>query len=97
MVGVKVLEFGYSFETERHYITFLINGLSPENIKKIVGIISQIPEGNFQRFKSLESEEGLKILELFPENEYPFNSEIPTSEEINVVEETVKGFLSQVS
>jgi hypothetical protein len=97
MVDVNVLEFGYSFETERHFVKFFIKGLSPESTKKLVGIIGQIPEGNFQRFKSVESEDGLNILELFPENEYPFNSEIPSTEEIKAVEETVKGFLSQVS
>jgi hypothetical protein len=97
MVEVNVLEFGYSFETERHFVKFLIKGLNPENTKTITGILDKIPEGKFQRFKSIETENGLNILELFPENEYPFNSEIPTTEEITAVEDTVKGFLGQVS
>jgi len=78
-------------------VKFLIKGFNPENSKKLMDILSHIPEGNFQRFKSVETENGLNILELFPENEYPFNSEIPSLEEIKAVEETVKGFLSQVS
>jgi hypothetical protein len=63
----------------------------------LIGIISQIPEGNFKRFQSLGTENGLVVLELFPKNEYPFNNELPNSAEIKEVEETVKGFLGQFS
>ncbi len=61
----------------------------------MVGIISQIHEGDLNRFKSEETENGLIVLELFPENEYPFNSEITSSEEINSVKGTVKGFMGR--
>jgi hypothetical protein len=37
------------------------------------------------------------VLELFPENEYPFNTNIPNGNEIMDVEGTVKGFLEQFS
>jgi len=36
MVDVNVLEFGYSFETERHFVKFLDKGLNPDNTKKIM-------------------------------------------------------------
>ncbi len=36
---------------------------------------------------------GLKVLEFFPENEYPFNKEVPNDGEIKSVEEMVKGFM----
>ena len=51
MVDVNVLEFGYSFETERHFVKFLINGLNPENTKKIMDILSHILKGKI--FKDL--------------------------------------------
>lgn len=95
MVEVHVLEFGYSLETRRHFVKFLVNGLKKENIKKIVGIITQIPDGNLKRFQTWESENGLEIYELFPMNEYPFNNEIPDIEIIRTVEKNVKGFLDQ--
>ncbi len=63
----------------------------------MVGIIGQIPEGDFKRFQSVVTENGLIVLELFPENEYPFNSEVPNVDEIKSVEDTVKGFLGQFS
>ncbi len=97
MFEVNVLEYGYSYESDRHFIKFLIKGLDKKNEEKLIGIISQIPEGNFQRFQSFGTENGLVVLELFPENEYPFNTELPNSDEIKEVEETVKGFLGQFS
>jgi len=35
------------------------------------------------------------LIELFPENECPFQTEIPYDEEIKSVKDTVKGFLGQ--
>lgn len=97
MFKVNILEFGYSLKSERHFIKFLIKGIDKKNTEKLVGIISQIPEGNFKRFETEETEEGLYINELFPETEYPFNHDIPNMEEISSVEETVNGFLGQLS
>jgi hypothetical protein len=97
MIDVSVLEFGYSLETERHFIKFLIEGLDKDNTEKMMGVISQIPEGDYKRFESTPTENGLIILELFPEKEYPFNSEIPNADDIKSVEDTVKGFLGQFS
>jgi len=67
MFEIKVLEFGYSLKSERHFIKFLIKGINKENTEKLVEIIGQIPEGNFKRFKTEVTEEGLFVNELFPE------------------------------
>ena len=63
----------------------------------MVGIIGQIPEGDFKRFQTVVTENGLIVLELFPEKEYPFNTDLPNVDEIKSVEDTVKGFLGQFS
>ena len=97
MFEVNVLEYGYSFESQRHFIKFLIKGLNKENEEKLVEIISQIPEGDYKRFTTISTETGLNILELFPLKEYPFSSEIPNTDEVKSVEDTVKGFLGQFS
>jgi hypothetical protein len=97
MFEVNVLEYGYSFESKRHFIKFLIKGLDKKNEEKLVGIISQIPEGDYKRFSTVSTENGLNILELFPLKEYPFSSEVPNAEEVKSVEDTVKGFLGQFS
>ena len=97
MFEVNVLEYGYSLESERHFIKFLIKGLDKKNEEKLVGIIGQIPEGDFKRFQTVVTENGLIVLELFPKGEYPFNTDVPNVDEIKSVEETVKGFLGQFS
>lgn len=53
-----------------------------------------IPLGAIKQF-IVESydDSGLKILEYLPKNEYSFNKEVPTQEEIKSVEEMVKGFI----
>jgi hypothetical protein len=96
MLEVKVLEFGYSVEHQKHFIKLSIIGLEKEKKDKIVPMIANIPLGNIKRFVvEADNEKGLKILEYFPENEYPFNNGIPTGEEIKAVEEMVKGFMIQ--
>ena len=97
MFDVNVLEYGYSFESERHFIKFLIKGLNKKNEEKLVEIVSQIPEGNFKRFTTVSTDNGLNIVELFPIKEYPFSSEVPNTDEVKSVEDTVKGFLGQFS
>ena len=97
MFEVNVLEYGYSLESERHFIKFLIKGLDKKNEEKLVGIIGQIPEGDFKRFQTVVTENGLIVLELFPKGEYPFNTDVANVDEIKSVEETVKGFLGQFS
>ena len=97
MFEVNVLEYGYSFESERHFIKFLIKGLDKKNEEKLVEIIGQIPEGDYKRFTTVETENGLNILELFPLKEYPFSSKVPNTDEVKSVEDTVKGFLGQFS
>ena len=94
MFEVNVLEYGYSLESERHFIKFLIKDLDKKNEEKLV---DQIPEGDFKRFQSVVTENGLIVLELFPKGEYPFNTDVANVDEIKSVEETVKGFLGQFS
>ncbi|MGZ7119889.1 MAG: hypothetical protein ACXVH2_09275 [Methanobacterium sp.] len=96
MLKVEVLEYGYSLENENYFIKFNISGLGEEQKDKILPIIGNIPLGDIKRFLiESDSEKGLKILEYFPEEEYPFNKDIPGDEEIKKVEEMVKGFLMQ--
>jgi hypothetical protein len=96
MIDVKVLEYGYSLEKENHFIKFNISDLEEYKKDKILPIILNIPLGNDKRFL-IESDDhkGLKLIEYFPEKEYPFNKEIANESEIKNVEEIVKGFLMQ--
>lgn len=59
-------------------------------------MIVNIPLENIKRFVvESDDENGLKILEYFPGDEYPFSGEVPTVEEVRAVEEMVKGFMVQ--
>lgn len=93
MTGIKLLEYGYSLETGKHFIKFLISGLTSENEKKMMKVLSNIPEGTVKRFESEKTDEGVVILERFPDNQYPFHQEVPTPEEIKKVENMVEGFI----
>jgi hypothetical protein len=95
MATIKILEFGYSIESLRYFIKFLINGV--ENKEKFQNVLGNIPDGNLKRFEIKETPDGFIVLERFNEEEYPFNKDIPSDKEINSVEETLKGFLSQLS
>lgn len=93
MVNIELLEYGYSFETEKHFIKFLISGLSRAYEDKMIKILPNIPEGDIRRFEIERTEAGLVILERFSEEQYPFNKEIPTPDEIKSVEKTVEIFI----
>jgi hypothetical protein len=96
MVDVKVLAYGYSLEKKKHFVKFNITGLKEDKKDKILSIIVNIPLEDIKRFLiESDNEKGLKLLEYFPEKEYPFNKEKPTENEIKNVEEIVKGFLMQ--
>ena len=96
MLDVKVLAYGYSLEKEKYFIKFNISGLEEDKKDKILSIITNIPLGDIKRFLiESDTEKGLKLLEYFPENEYPFNKDIPNENDIKNVEEMVKGFLIQ--
>ncbi len=97
MLEVDILEYGYSFESEKHFIKFLIKGLNQKNQEKVIEIIQQIPIGDLKRFQTTKTENGMIVFELFPENEYPFITNIPDGDEIMAVEDSVKGFLEQFS
>jgi len=92
---IKVLEFGYSLESTRYFIKFLIKGI--KNKEKFQTVFGNIPDGNMKRFEIEENSDSFIVLERFNEEEYPFNKEIPTEKEINSVEKSVNGFLSQLS
>ncbi len=96
MVDVKVLAYGYSLEKEKYFVKFNISGLKEDKKEKILPIIINIPLGDMKRFLiESDNDKGLKLLEYFPENEYPFNKDKPSENEIKNVEEMVKGFLMQ--
>ena len=94
MINIELLEYGYSFKTGKHFIKFLISGLSEEYEEKLSNILPNIPEGNFKRFEIEKTESGLVILERFPEKQYPFHQEIPTPDEIKSVKKTVESFIN---
>jgi hypothetical protein len=93
MVNIELLEYGYSFETEKHFIKFIISGLSRLYEEKMIKILPNIPEGNVKRFEVEKTEAGLVILERFPDEQYPFHKEIPTPDEIRSVKKTVEVFI----
>jgi len=93
MINIELLEYGYSFETEKHFIKFLIRGLSREYEVKMIKILPNIPEGSFKRFEIEKTESGLVILERFPNEQYPFHKQIPTPDEITSVKKTVEAFI----
>ncbi|MGB9979590.1 hypothetical protein [Methanobacterium sp.] len=96
MIEVKVIEFGYSVEYQKHFIRINIMGMEKEKKDKMSSMIVNIPLGNLKRFVvESDDENGLKILEYLPEDEYPFNNEIPTEDEIKTVEKMVNGFMIQ--
>ncbi len=94
MMEVKVIEFGYSVECQKHFIRININGIEKEKKDKMLPIIINIPLGDIKRFVvESDDQNSLKILEYLPESEYPFNKELPTEDEIKDVEKMVKGFM----
>ena len=96
MMEVEVIEFGYSVEHQKHFIKFNILGMEKETKDKMLPMIVNMPLENIKRFViESDDEKGLKILEYLPGDEYPFNNEIPTKEEIKTVEKMVKGFMIQ--
>ena len=59
----------------------------------MIKILPNIPEGDIRRFEIERTKTGLVILERFSEEQYPFNKEIPTPDEIKSVEKTVEIFI----
>lgn len=96
MLEVEIMEFGYSLENEKYFMRINIRGMEEKKKNKIIPMIVNIPLGDMKRF-IIESntDNALKILEYFPEEEYPFSKEIPTEEEIKKVEDMVKGFMGK--
>ena len=94
MVKIELLEFGYSLEYKKHFIKFDIQGIEEDKKEQILPIIANIPLEDIKRFViESNTENSLKILEYFPEEEYPFNKEIPDEKTIINITEMVKGFL----
>ncbi len=94
MAEIELLEFGYSIEYGKHFIKFNIKELEEETKNKLSLILPSIPLEDIKRFIiESDDEKALKILEYFPEEEYPFNKEIPDEKEIKNIMEIVKGYL----
>jgi len=94
MVEVKILEFGYSLESNLPFMKILIKGLEKESKKQMLIGLEKIPLGELKRFlvKS-DTDNGLTILERFSEEEYPFKLDIPSKKEVLSIEEMVKKFI----
>ncbi|MGB9936488.1 MAG: hypothetical protein ACPK7O_02105 [Methanobacterium sp.] len=96
MIEVKLLEFGYSIEYKKHFIRLNISGMEAKKKDRMISMITNIPLGDIKRFVvESDDSDGLKILEYLPEDEYPFNKEVPAEEDIKNVEGMVKGFVDR--
>ena len=96
MVEVKILEFGYSLESNLPIMKFLIKGLDKKTQEQMLNVLENIPLGELKRFeiKSV-TDEGIILLERFSEEEYPFKLDIPSEDEVVSVENMVKKFIAK--
>ena len=95
MVEVKILEFGYSLESNLPIMKFLIKGLDNKTKEQMLTMLENIPLGEFKRFElKSDTDEGIILLERFSEEEYPFQLNIPSEDEILAVENMVKKFMA---
>ena len=79
MVEVKILEFGYSLESNMAIMKFFIKGLDKKTKEQMVSMLENIPLGELKRFEvTSETNEGIILLERFSEEEYPFQLNIPS-------------------
>ena len=96
MVEVKILEFGYSLESNLGLMKFRIKGLDKKTQEQMLNVLENIPLGELKRFeiKSV-TDEGIILLERFSEEEYPFKLDIPSEDEVVSVENMVKKFMAK--
>jgi len=96
MVEVKILEFGYSLESNLPIMKFLIKGLDRKTQEQMLKVLENIPLGELKRFETKsDTNDGIILLERFTEEEYPFKLDIPSKEEIVSVENMVKKFMAK--
>ena len=96
MVEVKILEFGYSLESNMAIMKFFIKGLDKKTKDQMFSMLENIPLGELKRFEvTSDTDEGIILLERFSEEEYPFQLNIPSEDEVVSVEDMVKKFMSK--
>ena len=96
MVEVKILEFGYSLESNMAIMKFFIKGLDKKTKEQMLSMLENIPLGELKRFEvTSDTDEGIILLERFSEEEYPFQLNIPSEDEVVSVENMVKKFMSK--
>ena len=96
MVEVKILEFGYSLESNMAIMKFFIKGLDKKTKEQMFSMLENIPLGELKRFEvTSDTDEGIILLERFSEEEYPFQLNIPSEGEVISVENMVKNFMSK--
>ena len=96
MVEVKILEFGYSLESNMAIMKFFIKGLDKKTKEQVLSMLENIPLGELKRFEvTSDTDKGIILLERFSEEEYPFQLNIPSEDEVVSVENMVKKFMSK--
>ena len=96
MVEVKILEFGYSLESNMAIMKFFIKGLDKKTKEQMLSMLENIPLGEFKRFEvTSNTDDGIILLERFSEEEYPFQLNIPSEDEVVSVENMVKKFMAK--
>ncbi len=96
MVEVKILEFGYSLESNMDIMKFFIKGLDKKTKEQMLSMLENIPLGELKRFEvTSDTDKGIILLERFSEEEYPFQLNIPSEDEVVSVENMVKKFMSK--
>ena len=96
MVEVKILEFGYSLESNMAIMKFFIKGLDKKTKEQMLSMLENIPLGEFKRFEvTSDTDDGIILLERFSEEEYPFQLNIPSEDEVVSVENMVKKFMAK--
>ena len=86
MVEVKILEFGYSLESNLPIMKFLIKGLDRKTQEQMLKVLENIPLGELKRFEiKSDTDDGMILLERFTEEEYPFKLDIPIVRNISSI------------
>jgi hypothetical protein len=95
MVEVKILEFGYSLESNLPMMKFLIKGMDKKSQDQMLNVLENIPLGELKRFEIIpNTNDDIILLERFSVEEYPFKLNIPSDDEILSVENMVKKFMA---
>jgi hypothetical protein len=96
MVEVKILEFGYSLESNLPMMKFLIKGMDKISQDQMLSVLKNIPLGELKRFEIISNtNDDIILLERFSVEEYPFKLNIPSNDEIISVENMVKKFTAK--